>query len=99
MGPFWAQILGFCSGDVHGPTPPTGDMMDKADALTTSPQAQQQRQGMIKQVFGGMISNWIIPTDVSHDTLAQLRFVIEAIRCGIAIRSFHAVQQASTIAS
>jgi hypothetical protein len=41
----------------------------------------------------------IIPTDVSHDTLAQLRFVIEAIRCGIAIRSFHAVQQASTIAS
>ena len=41
----------------------------------------------------------LIPTDVSHDTLAQLRFVIEAIRCGIAIRSFHAVQQASTIAS
>ena len=41
----------------------------------------------------------IIPTDVSHDRLAQFRWVIEAIWSGMARRSFQALQQASTMAS
>ena len=41
----------------------------------------------------------LIPSDVSHDTVAQLRLVMEARRSGMAIRLFHAVQQASTMAS
>ena len=41
----------------------------------------------------------VIPTDVSHDSLAHFRRVMEASRSGMARRSFQALQQASTMAS
>jgi hypothetical protein len=46
-----------------------------------------------------IVCDGLIPIRASHDTTAHWRVAIDAMRWGVAIRSFHAWQQASRMVS
>ena len=48
--------------------------------------------------FTKYVKALIIPADIIHDIFAQSRSAMEVMRPGAAMRSFQAVQQASTMA-